>query len=133
LSPEARKYAHRWEEWFDLVGSLDRSHVVVALGDQAPHLEQFILEIHVPVMALQMLLSRWYVTHIDLLVVDAEGHDLRIVRQALELGSHPEIILFEHSNLSSAERESALSLLKADYDIRDVGIDFLCMNKRSPT
>jgi hypothetical protein len=95
-------------------------------------LEQFILEIRVPVMTLEMLLSKWRITHVDLLVVDAEGYDLRIVRQVLKLSSYPEIILFEHSNLSNAERESALSLLKADYNIQDVGIDFLCINKRSP-
>ena len=64
----------------DGIGSLDRSHVVTALGDQSEHLERFILEIRVPVMTLEMLLSKWAIRRVDLLAIDAEGHDLRIVR-----------------------------------------------------
>ena len=50
LSAEAKGHARPWRDWFDGVGSLDRSHVVTALGDQAEHLERFILEIRVPVV-----------------------------------------------------------------------------------
>ena len=114
----------------DGIGSLDRSHVVTALGDQSEHLERFILEIRVPVMTLEMLLSKWAIAHVDLLAIDAEGHDLRIVRQALRLKKRPKIILFEHVNLRTDDRLSAFSLLKADYDIHDVGIDCLCINKQ---
>ena len=93
-------------------------------------MERFIQEIRVPVMTLEMLLSKWGIAHVDLLVIDAEGHDLRIVRQALRLKKRPKIILFEHSNLSTDDRLSAFRLLKYDYDIHDVGIDFLCIDKR---
>jgi FkbM family methyltransferase len=131
LSAEAKGHARVWRDWFDGVGSFDRSHVVRALEDQAEHLDRFIQEIRVPVMTLQMLLSKWDIAHVDLLVIDTEGHDLRIVRQALRLKKRPKIILFEHINLSTDDRLSAFRLLKADYDIHDVGMDFLCINKRA--
>lgn len=129
LSQDARAAAQQWHEYFDLVGSLDRLHVLKALAGEAERLEKHIIETRVPVITLQMLLTKWNIRRIDVLVVDAEGYDWKIVRQALNMGLRPEIILFEHSNLLREEREAALCLLDDDYHIDDVGIDFLCMKK----
>ena len=130
LSSEARFAAVRWHEYFDLIGSLDRSHLVKALADEAGNLERFIVETQVPAITLQTLLAKWSIRRIDALVVDAEGYDWKIVSQALDLGLRPEIIMFEHSNLLPSEREAAIKSLKDDYRIDDVGIDFICMRKR---
>lgn len=105
LSQEASKATQNWQEYFDLVGSLDREHVVRALGEEAGRLEKYIVETQVPVITLQMLLDKWKVHQVDILVVDAEGFDWKIVSQAINLGLRPEVILFEHSNLKLSERE----------------------------
>jgi FkbM family methyltransferase len=127
LAPEARGAALQWHEYFDLVGSLDRSHVVKALADEAVRLEKFIIETQVPVITLQMLLEKWRIQRVDILVVDAEGYDWKIVSQAIKMGLRPEVILFEHSNLLPEVRKEVFSLLGSEYRIDDVGIDFLCM------
>jgi len=127
LSPEARGAAQQWHEYFDLVGSLDRSHVVKALADETVRLERFIVETQVPVITLKMLLDKWDIRRVDVLVVDAEGYDWKIVCQAIKMGLRPEVILFEHSNLLPEERKEVFRLLGDEYHIDDVGIDFLCM------
>lgn len=129
LAEDAREAAHTWQEYFDLVGSLDRAHVVRALGDEAPGLERFIVETKVPVVTLSALLNKWNLNAIDALVVDAEGQDWNIVRQALEIGLRPDVILFEHSNLTELEREEACEVMQRDYLVEDIGIDYLCMKK----
>ncbi|MDH5694877.1 MAG: FkbM family methyltransferase [Gammaproteobacteria bacterium] len=131
LSPEARSVARQWHEYFDLVGSLDRAHVVKALADEAENLDKYILETKVPVITLKMLLDKWGVDQIDVLVVDAEGYDWKIVTQAIEMGLRPEVILFEHSNLNPEEKSDVFRLLESDYHVDDVGIDFLCMSREA--
>ena len=121
LAEEARQSARVWHEWFDLVGSFDRSHVVRSLGSEAARLDKFIVEIKVPVVTLEALLDKWKIESVDALVVDAEGHDWKIVRQALEIGLRPEIILFEHNNLSDTERQEACRMLDSEYSIEDIG------------
>jgi len=129
LGAEARDAALNWQEYFDFVGSLDRTHVVNALAEEAVRLEKFIVEIQVPVITFSTLLAKWNIKHIDALVVDAEGYDWRIVKQAIDLGFQPEVILFEHSNLTPDERNEASHFLAVDYNIEDVGIDYLCIKR----
>ncbi|MDH5377404.1 MAG: hypothetical protein OEX00_03675, partial [Gammaproteobacteria bacterium] len=91
----------------------------------------YILETKVPVITLKMLLDKWGVDQIDVLVVDAEGYDWKIVTQAIEMGLRPEVILFEHSNLNPEEKSDVFRLLESDYHVDDVGIDFLCMSREA--
>ena len=62
LDERARQNALVWNEWLDLVGSLDRSHVVKALGSEAARLEKFIIETSVPVVTLEALLNKWKIS-----------------------------------------------------------------------
>jgi FkbM family methyltransferase len=130
LAEDAQQNARVWHEWFGLVGSLDRSHVVRNLGSEAARLDKFIVETRVPVVTLEALLDKWKIESVDALVVDAEGHDWKIVRQALEIELKPDVILFEHVNLSDTERQDACRMLDSEYSVEDVGIDYLCVKKR---
>jgi len=59
-------------------------------------------------------------------VVDAEGYDWNIVKQAIDFGLRPKIILFEHSNLDSKQKDEAVKTLEEYYIVDNVGIDYLC-------
>jgi len=48
ISPEARREAIEWKEYYDLIGSLDRGHVVNALGTAADEFEKYIVQISRP-------------------------------------------------------------------------------------
>ena len=112
-----------------LLDLYDRSHVVTSLGSEAARLDKFIVETRVPVVTLKALLDKWKIQSVDALVVDAEGHDWKIVRQALEIGLKPDVILFEHNNLSDTERQDACRMPDSEYSVEDVGIDYLCVKK----
>ena len=59
-------------------------------------------------------------------MVDAEGYDWNIVKQAIDFGLRPKIILFEHSNLDSKQKDEAVKTLEEYYIVDNVGIDYLC-------
>lgn len=69
------------------------------------------------------------VDRIDLLYVDTEGSDDKIVIAALEAGFHPFIINYEWSEMS-LERRYALKRRLLDYGYRfiDVGADTVCLH-----
>src|SRR5438105_1383353 len=52
LAEEARRNARVWHQWFDFIGSFDRTHVVRSLGEEAQGLDRFIVETSVPVVRL---------------------------------------------------------------------------------
>jgi hypothetical protein len=60
-------------------------------------------------------------SRIDLLVIDTEGHDFRILRQFDLIALAPVLVMFEHQHLSPADKSAAYSLLRrAGYSWREV-------------
>jgi FkbM family methyltransferase len=97
--------------WFQQLASLDRS-VIAKHGHSIPDIEARIVAERVPVLSVATLLKRHRIQRIDLLVIDTEGHDYRILRQ-FDLGAlHPIVLLFEHQHLSKEEKASAFNLLR---------------------
>jgi FkbM family methyltransferase len=98
--------------WFQQLASLDRS-VLAKHGHSIPDIESRIVAETVPTLTVASLLRRHSLTRIDLLVIDTEGHDYRILRQ-FDLGSlRPLIVMFEHQHLSEADKAAAFALLRA--------------------
>jgi len=71
----------------------------------------------VPCLTVASLLGRHGVTKLDLIVIDTEGFDWRILRQ-FDLGKlRPKLILYEHQHLSVDEREQSHAFLtRHNYD-----------------
>jgi FkbM family methyltransferase len=65
----------------------------------------------VPSFCVATLLERHHLTALDLLVIDTEGWDWRILRQFDLTILHPKLILYEHQHLSLQEREQAHQFL----------------------
>jgi FkbM family methyltransferase len=66
----------------------------------------------VPSFCVATLLKRHHLTELDLLVIDTEGWDWRILRQFDLKNLQPKLILYEHQHLSAQEREQAHQFLE---------------------
>ena len=112
--------------WYDQLGSFDRSHIVKELDGV---LEPYVRSMEVESMNLMSLLDRYGVSKIDVLHIDAEGYDWKVLQQLDLSRFRPTFILCEHHHLSLAERKAALAFLSADYEVFRVGIDWLAARR----
>lgn len=110
--------------WFDQLGSFDRNHISRHFGEV---LEPFIQSIELTTIPLAEMLARNGVTTIDVLHIDTEGYDWKILQQLDLRMVKPKAILFEHKHLSAADKASAREFLGSGYSIRDLGNDLLCV------
>lgn len=107
---------------YDQVGSLDRSRVEKLDQSIYPGSDRFLECCNVPCMTLRDLLAKHLVSHVDVFLVDTEGHDAKIVDQIDLATSPPSVIIYEHRHLSSSEQERCLHRLKtAKYELRECG------------
>jgi FkbM family methyltransferase len=106
--------------WHQQLASFDREVLLKHRG-AIPKIDALLVEETVPVLSVKTLLARHDMSRFDLLVIDTEGYDYRILRQ-FELNSvRPTLILFEHQHLGPAEKSDACLLLRqAGYSWREV-------------
>ena len=111
--------------WYDQLGSFDRGHITKELdGVLTPHIRSM----QVTSVDLSTLFGRFEIKTVDILHIDAEGYDWRVLQQ-LDLNSYqPIFILFEFHHLSQDDQSAALHFLGDRYEIYQVGIDWLAVN-----
>jgi len=95
--------------WHSQLSSFDRE-VILKHRDEVPDLERYIEEIAVRTERLDQLLDRHSIWP-DLLVIDTEGHDYKVLRSYDCTRHRPQIIYFEHRHLQEDERREALALM----------------------
>jgi FkbM family methyltransferase len=106
------------------VGSLDFAHVAKHLG--VPNPQDFIAEITVPGMTINGLLEKTAPDGVEILHIDAEGWDWKIL-SGLDLCQwRPAFIVFEHLHLTAEDDAAACAFLKPYYSIEIYGSDWLC-------
>lgn len=89
---------------------------------------QYVKREPVSTMTYADLLRNHAVTHIDLLQVDTEGYDFKIVSMALEMDIKPAIINYEFVHLSQQDQEDCKRLLtKNGYVFADGAEDTLAL------
>lgn len=117
--------AGRLPSWTDQIASLDPEHLVAHLGER---IRPFLVAHEVECVTLPGLLSRVGLAELDLLHVDAEGADARVLRQ-LDLSTHrPRVVLYEHVHLAAAEaRDLEERLRGAGYRLSRHGGDTLAL------
>ena len=102
--------------WFN-IASFDRT---VLTRHEIP--ATYIDVLPVPTTTLSALIAKHNVSRLDLLQIDAEGHDGIIVREALAMGLTPRIINYESIHMPPAERYSVKRLL-AEHGYRFIDVD----------
>lgn len=106
-------------EWFNQLATLDRE-VLLKHRSSIPEIDSLLIEERVPTVRLDTLLARRGISRIDLLVIDAEGHDFEILRTLDLTRFKPTLLMFEHQHLSEDDKQAAYALLKtAGYKFRE--------------
>jgi FkbM family methyltransferase len=95
--------------WYNQLGSFSRGHILKHLNGK---LEPFIVEQEVRCFPLADVLERNNVDRLDLVHIDAEGFDYKVLSQIDFERYSPSLVIFEHTNLSSEERANATALLR---------------------
>jgi FkbM family methyltransferase len=109
--------------WWDQLGSFEEGHIEKHLdGD----LKAFVREIEVPTVSLNNLARGLDLNRIDVLHIDAEGHDLKVLKSLDFDKFRPNLILMEWKHLSRSDMKDTFEILqKQGYNIRKFKSDLL--------
>lgn len=126
VDPKAKDHLPDLPYWYDQLGSFNKQHIVEQLDGV---LEPFILSNEVESITLQSLLSRHQVIQLDILHIDTEGHDWKILSQLNQETHTPKFILYEANHLSKNELQESIRFLQNKYVLFEIGIDVLAVLK----
>lgn len=112
---------------FDQLGSFDKDHIAKHFGDL---LAKHVRYVSIRAEPLNDILARHGIAECDLLHVDTEGFDFKVLSTLDFSMVKPKSIYVEHKHLSRSERRSLLKMLKAhSYEVRDCGGDYFALLK----
>jgi FkbM family methyltransferase len=107
-----------------------------ALGGKRVSAEAFarlkdrIVQEKVRCMTLPAMLDRHGIDKIDILQIDAEGHDLKVLAQIDFAKFHPKVINLEYVHLSAEEQRSVISILAQNgYQWEHSGLDLVAYDR----
>jgi len=101
----------QFPKWVRQVGSLDVT-MIRRLKEKFPGIDDLIQKEKVNVITFNQLLSKYEISKLELLHLDAEGYDGQILLSIDFKQIHPEIILFEHVHLLTNEYKKVLRFLR---------------------
>jgi FkbM family methyltransferase len=114
--------------WLQQIGTFDRHAIEFNLAerlDLLPH----ITSIHIPTISLKTLFERNHITQLDLLLLDVEGLEWRILQQLRPLSVRPRYLFFEWGCMEKTDLDALLQFLEsAHYEFYSSGGDVLAVN-----
>ena len=116
-------------EWLQGLASFDRRHLS-SRKFGFKDLERHVEGLTVRVLSMSTLLSQHKLEACDLLQIDTEGYDCRLVQYAIRAGLRPAVINYEFIHVQPEERARCKRLL-ADhgYSFLDIGRDTLAVRE----
>lgn len=106
--------------WGDLVGSLHRDHLLTC---KPPLTDKEIKTLQVPCVTLQDIVDKYQLERVDLIQMDAEGHDAVILLSIDFNKIKPKMILFEHAFMSFDTYMECIAYLQSHgYSVIHTGI-----------
>jgi FkbM family methyltransferase len=127
VDPGAKADHPELPAWFDQLASFDRNHLVKHFDGI---LEPYVRVLDVKGTTLPGLFAAGGVERIDLLHIDTEGYDWKVLQQ-LDLQRYsPDFILFERHHLSPEALGEALAFLMTDFEVFSTDIDALAVNRK---
>jgi FkbM family methyltransferase len=120
IKPEAKG-----PQWLHQLASFDKT-VILRHAGSVPNLESLIEVERVPCLTFSTLLRTADTGKVDLLQIDAEGHDAELLK-LFDVGTRkPAIVRFEHKHLKRAEYDDCVALLiREGYSLARCGFDSL--------
>lgn len=111
--------------WYDQLGSFDKNHILKHLDGI---LEPYIVSERIVTVPLQDIFDKHGVTEIDLIQIDTEGYDYKVLTTIDFTRYKPCMILYEHKHLTEIERNLSESLLKKyGYECMQYGSDTMAV------
>jgi FkbM family methyltransferase len=127
VSDKAKDILEDCPPWYDQLGSFNNEHISKHFNGK---FNPFIVKEKVECVPLSDVLLRNDVTKIDLLQIDTEGFDYKILSQLDFQKYTPKVILFEHKHLVDDEKKKAILLLKNNgYKLYECEEDYLAIKK----
>lgn len=114
-------------DWYDQLGGFDRAHITKHI----PELEPFIEKAEFSGITLDDLFEKHAIERLDLLHIDTEGADFKILSQLDLRKRTPKIILYEKKHLSRKEERESILFLKANYVLYRFGGDILAVHREA--
>jgi FkbM family methyltransferase len=97
-------------EWYEQLGSFSKE-VISSHRSSIPDFDNHLVVEQVKCITFNTLLNRYTPNQVNLLVIDTEGYDFEVIKLALSAGIQPDMILYEHKHLDTADRRACSQLL----------------------
>jgi FkbM family methyltransferase len=108
-------------EWCSQLGSFRRD-VIVSHKKFIPEIEQHLIEDHVICISFRTLVQKFAIQRLDIVLIDTEGYDLKVLEQIDFSMFQPRLIIYEQKHLSKSDKARASELLSnAGYRIHRIG------------
>lgn len=113
-------------EWYDQIGSFSKEHI---LSHIEGILDPFIRSSEIKGISLPELINHFELSQLDLLHIDTEGYDWKILSQLDLEEIQPTVILFEYKHLKDSEIASSIDRLSQKYELFRFKNDFICFHR----
>ena len=127
VDPSAKEALPDLPYWYDQLGSFDKQHILKHF-DRA--LEPFLRSAQLEGISLKTLFDRNKIAKIDLLHIDTEGYDWKILSQLNLEAQQAKFILYEYHHLSEEALKASFQFLDEQYVLFNLGIDILAVSRR---
>ena len=125
---EINKNQNDIKAWYFMVASFDKGHLKKHFDKS---LWPFIKDCIVETDTLSNILGKNNIYEFQLLHIDTEGHDLKVL-QSMDFSVYmPALIYIEYKHLSDSDNLELLNLLENQgYTVYDCGIDYFAVHKK---
>lgn len=125
LGQEAWQNLDDLPSYADQLGGFSPAHITRSLGEKV---RPYVTSEEIQALSVPELLKRHPLPKVDLIHIDVEGHDWKVL-QGFDLQElQPKIILVEHAHVSYWEcRKMLLALFKADYRVYQANRDLIAL------
>lgn len=114
-------------DWLQGIASFDRGHLTTKRFG-VPGIERLVEPVQVPVLTVSSLMKKHDLGGVDLLQVDTEGFDCKIVQWAIQAGLRPAVVNYEYYHSKPHEQSACKQLLQScGYKFLDMDGDTLAL------
>jgi FkbM family methyltransferase len=115
-------------DWYDGLGSFSRQ-VLLDHVNEIPDIGRRIVKTEVRCVTFDALCEENGIESLDLLALDTEGHDWRILRSVDFDHYAPRVVIYEHFHLGDVERAKARAQMRAaGYGVIEEHFDTFCLD-----
>lgn len=118
-----REGSNNLVSYYEELGSLS-SEVTLKHRDVIPGIEDYLVTAKVTCITLMTLLQRHNIKKVDLLQIDSEGYDYKIIASIDFKVIKPKVIIYERVHLNNYDSKQCISVLKNNgYTVIKLGVD----------